>query len=244
MSQPLKNKSVLITRAADQSAHFIHQLQSLGATTLLLPLIKTTPINASELKRVFNSRNYDWLIFTSTNAVKFFFNSIQANGINCKIAAVGEKTKKALKEIGIPTDFIPSQFTAKQLAKELPISENDSILIPRSDIAKNDGVEILENRHCSVKTISIYKNSSLAYSNPELHTIFSQKIDFITFTSGSTVNSFIRLGLRIRNEKVICIGPQTAKVAKENRLHVSAIANPHTIEGMVEALLVMVRNEE
>jgi uroporphyrinogen-III synthase len=241
--QPLKNKTVLITRSANQSADFVHQLHNLGATTILLPLIQTAATNQSELKRVFNSDNFDWIIFTSTNAVKFFFNSIEPKSISSKIAAVGEKTKRALKEIGIPTDFIPSQFTAKQLANELPISENDSILIPRSDLAKNESVEILENKLCTVTTISIYKNSPKNYSSLELKKLFHQEIDYITFTSSSIVNTFIALEIQLNNEKIICIGPETAKSALANKLPVSAIANPHTIEGMVQSILLIARNE-
>jgi uroporphyrinogen-III synthase len=234
--QPLNQKTVFITRSADQTADFIIQLQNLGAQTISLPLIKNTLINEQELKRTFNSKKYDWLIYTSTNAVKFFFECIDLNNINSKIAVVGEKTKKAIENMGLRVDFTPTQFTAKMLAKELPITENDSILIPRSDLAKNDIVEILESRDCNVKTLSIYKNSSIHYTKTELNNIFNQKIDYITFTSGSTVKSFIELGFRPINEKIICIGPETAKIAKENNLVVSAIANPHTTEGMIEAI--------
>jgi uroporphyrinogen-III synthase len=234
--QPLNQKTVLITRPADQTADFIIQLQNLGAQTISLPLIKNTLINEQELKRTFNSEKYDWLIFTSTNAVKFFFKCIDLNSINTKIAAVGVKTKKAIEDIGLKVDFTPTQFTAKMLAKELPLSLNDYILIPRSDLAKNDIVEILESRDCNVKTLSIYKNSSIHYSKKERDSIFNQKINYITFTSGSTVKSFVKLGISLNNEKIICIGPETAKIAKENNLVVSAIANPHTTEGMIEAI--------
>tara|TARA_B100000809_G_scaffold182003_1_gene179748 strand:- start:1379 stop:2098 length:720 start_codon:yes stop_codon:yes gene_type:complete len=234
--QLLNQKTVLITRSADQTAEFIIQLQNLGAQTISLPLIKNSPINEQELKKIFNSEKYDWLIFSSTNAVKFFFDCINLNSINSKIAVVGEKTKKAIENLGLIVDFIPTQFTAKMLAKELPISLNDSILIPRSNLAKNDIVTVLESRNCNVKTFSIYKNSSIHYSKNERDSIFNQKIDYITFTSGSTVKSFVELGFRPNNEKIICIGPETAKIAEENSLVVSAIANPHTIEGMIEAI--------
>jgi uroporphyrinogen-III synthase len=237
----LKGKTILITRAAAQAEDFIIQLNELGAKTISLPLIKNTASNQTELVTLFNSQKYDWLIFTSTNAVQFFFESIAPKDINCKIAVVGEKTKKALSAIGLPTTFVPSQYTAKQLAKELPVSKNDSILIPRSDLAKNRSVEILEARECLVKTISIYSNSAINYSKLELANIFHQQIDFITFTSSSTVDSFIKLGICLKNERTICIGPETAKTAKENNLQVSAIANPHTIKGMITAIRNLVK---
>ncbi len=234
---PLKGKTVLITRSANQTKDFISQLEDLGAKTISFPLIKNTPINQEELKTRFSSNDYDWLIFTSTNAAKFFFESVGSKKVNAKIAVVGEKTKRAIEKTGLKVDFIPSQFTAKHLANELPISTEESILIPRSDLAKNDIIEILENRNCTIEALSIYKNSSINYSKTDLNNLFNQNIDFITFTSGSTVSSFTQLGIELKNEKTVCIGPETAKVAEENSLTVSAIANPHIIGGMIEALI-------
>jgi uroporphyrinogen-III synthase len=234
--QPLKGKTVLITRSANQTEEFINQLEDLGAKTISLPLIENKAINQTELRTVFNSKKYTWLIFTSTNAVKFFFESIDVKNVTSKIAVVGGKTKRAIEQLGLQVDFTPLKFTGKQLANELPISVNDSIFIPRSDLAKNDIVETLENRSCKVETLSTYKNTSINYSKTELNTIFNQKVDFITFTSGSAVESFIKLGISVGNINSICIGPETAKVAKANNLIVSAIASPHTIEGMIESI--------
>ena len=237
---PLKNKTVLITRSADQSEDFINKLQDLGANTIALPLIETTATNQHELTTLFNTKKYDWLIFTSTNAVKFFFESVNSKNISCKIAVVGEKTKTVVEENGLKVDFIPAEFTAKQLANQLPITENDTVLIPRSDLAKNDIIEILKERRCKVESIAIYKNSTVVYSKTELNNIFKQRIDYITFTSGSTVNSFTKLGITLKNEKVICIGPETEKVAIQNNISVSATANPHTIEGMIEKIRLLI----
>ncbi len=235
--QPLKGKTILVTRSAFQAEYFTNQLQDLGAKTIVFPLIKTTAINQSELVKQFNAITYNWIVFTSTNAVKFFFENIESKNVTSKIAVVGEKTKRVLEKFGVEVDFMPTQFTARQLANELPISKNDSILIPRSDLAKNDIVEILESKSCKVETVSIYENCSIEYSDNELNSVFKQQIDFIAFTSGSTVNSFMKLGVGLRLEKIVCIGPETAKVAKVNSLIVAAIANPHTIEGMVKELI-------
>lgn len=241
--QPLKNKTVLVTRSKEQAFSFIAILKSLGAKTIALPLIKNSAINQKELKTVFNSENYNWIIFTSPNAVNFFFKVINPKTIKCKIAVVGSKTEELLKKSGLTSNFIPSEFTAKKMAQELPVLENDKIFIPRSDLAKNNGVIILENRNCIVKTLSIYKNTAVKYSELELNKIFTSKIDFITFTSGSTVKSFIQLGIGLNNEKNICIGPETALIAEKHNLKVAAIANPHTIEGMIRSLIKMAAKE-
>lgn len=234
---PLKDKTILITRSANQAEEFINQLQELGANTITLPLIENTAINQGELIEKVNKNNYDWLIFTSVNAVRFFFDSVLVDTISSKIAVVGNKTGDLIRAYGLQIDFTPSEFTAKHLANEIPISANQRILIPRSNLAKNDIVEILENRNCNVEAISIYENNSIEYSATELQEIIKQKIDFITFTSGSTVKSFIELGIKLNDAKVICIGPETAKVAEQNKISVSGIANPHTIKGMVKSMV-------
>lgn len=233
---PLKNKTVLVTRSKNQASEFILKLEALGAKTITLPLITISAINQTELLQKATQSNFSWIVFTSPNAVQFFFETISPKNITNKIAAVGSKTKEHLEALGLTIDFIPTQFTAKQLAIEIPTKKGDSFFIPRSNLAKNDAVEQLENRGCSVATLAIYENTSVNYTPEELASIFNQKIDFITFASGSTVKSFTQLGIKINNEKVICIGPETAKVATQQNISTSEIANPHTIDGMIEAI--------
>lgn len=233
---PLKNKTILITRSAFQAEGFITQLKNLGAKALTLPLIETTCINQDDLINKVSHSNYDWVIFTSANAVRSFFKTVSPEKVSSKIAVVGSKTAQALKEYTVKPDFTPSEYTAKVLAEEMPVSAGERLLIPRSDLAKNEIVEILTAKDCIVDLISIYSNKSVVYSQTELDTIFNQKIDFITFTSGSTVSSFMNLGIQLNDEKIICIGPETAKIAKNNKLPISAIANPHTIEGMIKSI--------
>ncbi len=236
-NQPLKHKTILITRSANQVADFIQQLQDLGAITITLPLIENNPINQPELATKVTQTNYDWIIFTSTNAVRFFFETVSPQDISARIAAVGSKTAQLIKDQGLTIDFTPSEFTAKHLANEIPVETNQQILIPRSNLAKNDVVSILTTRNCIVDPISIYENTSIKYAPAELTAIFEQSIDYITFTSGSTVASFLDLGIELDTEKIICIGPETAKIAEQGGLSVTAIATPHTIEGMVKTMV-------
>jgi len=241
MQQPLKNKTIIVTRSENQALGFITQLKNLGAKTIALPLIKNTAKNQEELSSKLNQNGYNWIIFTSPNAVQFFFETISPKEINSKIATVGSKTKELINALGLTVDFIPSKFTAKQLATEIPVNENDTILIPRSNLAKNDIIEILKNRTCSIDTITIYENTAIRYSKKELDTIFKQQIDFITFTSGSTVASFMKLEIELNQEKIICIGPETAKIASDYNLSVSGISNPHNIDGMINELTKLSR---
>jgi uroporphyrinogen-III synthase len=234
---PLKNTTILITRAESQSEDFSKKLQRLGANTISIPLIKTAPINKTELSSSYNN-TFDWLIFTSVNAAIYFFETIDSKTVQSKIAVVGEKTAQYIQHLGLMVNFQPSEYTGKHLANEIPINTNEKIFIPRSIVAKNDLVEILENRNCKVTSLSIYDNTPIAYSIEELTNLLNCKIDYITFTSGSTVKAFANLNYPLNHTKAICIGPETAKIAQQLNITIAEMANPHTIEGMIDAILL------
>ena len=122
------------------------------------------------------------------------------------------------------------------MATELPIEANQHVFIPRSDLAKNDIVEVLEQRGCLVTTLSIYQNTSTRYSLKEVEEINKQQIDFVVFTSGSAVKSYYDNHIVLKDAKVICIGPETAKIAIEKNSKVTAVANPHTMEGVLDVI--------
>ena len=240
---PLKNKTVLITRPKEQATSFISKLQQLGATPVELPLICIEKTNPSELIETYHHHQFDWIVFTSSNAVHTFFEVIQPSLVNAKIAVIGPKTEEALNKLGIKSTFISPTHTAEKLANEIPIAENEHILLPQSAIAKNDIVEILEKRKAKVFPIKTYQNTAVKYDQEKLNKLINQKIDFITFTSGSTVTAYSNLNLPLKDAQVICIGPETAKVAYQHNIKVDAIANPHTVEGMVESMKELKRQE-
>lgn len=234
---PLKNKTVLVTRSKEQAAEFIIHLQELGATPIHFPLIKIEAINQSELERQYNEQHFDWIIFTSANAVHTFFKVVQPISVNAKIAVVGTKTEEALKTYKLASNFIPSQFTAEILAKEIPVIANENILLPQSAISKNNLINLLGERQTTIFPIKTYQNTPIKYIQEKIEEIFIEQIDFVTFTSGSSVKSFAALGIPLKNSKTVCIGPETAKIAQEHNLKVDAIASPHTIEGITEAMI-------
>ncbi len=233
----LQNKTILITRPKEQANGFFLKLKKLGAQPIAFPLIEITPINKAQLLAAYSKNNFDWLLFTSGIAVKYFFEVINPNTIKSKIAVVGSKTENELKKHHLNATFIPSDFTAETLAKEIPINENETILIPQSDLAKSNLVKTLKTRKTNPFPINTYQNSKVKYSKKELQELFNSKIDFITFTSGSTVSAFADLKINLNATKVVCIGYETAKVAETNRIKVDAIANPHTIEGIINAII-------
>jgi len=233
----IKNKTVLITRSREQSNHFSEQLKALGFNTITLPLIEITPINSDKLTKVVTKNQYDWILFTSTNAVKYFFNAVPKNKISSKIAVVGNKTQEAIQELGLDIQFIPTKYTGKNLAEELPIYSKNKILIPHSAKASNEIEKILQKRGCNITIIDIYENKAIQYKKEKLAEIITQNIDYVVFTSASIVEAFYKLPYKINAKKIICIGPETAKRAKALNLKVNAVSNPHNTEGMISAIL-------
>jgi len=238
---PLKNKRVVITRPKDKIAPFAEKLKKLGAKPIELPLIQLLPINQSELIKTYQKQHFDWIIFTSYNAVHTFFEVIDRTSIHSKIAVVGPKTKEALDQYYLTDAFLPSAYIADVLAKELPVLANDIILLPQSVIAKNNMERLLKERNVKVQVIKTYENVKISYTENEIQNLFKGGIDYIIFTSGSTVKSFVDLGVEINSTKVVCIGPETAKIALQYNTLVAAIANPYTEEGIIEAIIDLER---
>lgn len=248
MKKNLSGKKVVVTRAEKQAKSLIDGIERTGGEALSLPLIQFAAMqDQSELLAAFkNLEKYDWLVFTSANAVDFFFDAAEAAGVkfyfypDLKIATVGEKTKLQLEQRGYRTNFVPIQYTAEILAENMDENiEGKHILIPRSEKASDEYLEVFLKRGAIPHAIEVYKNQNVSYSKEDVEVVLNQRPDYLTFTSGSTVKAFHQLRLNYGLEtsaKWICIGPSTAKVAKDLGYEITAVAEPHTVEGMVEAI--------
>ena len=241
MKSPLNNVTVLIPRPIEQSNEFADKLEKLGATPVIFPLIELKPINQDQLKTAFSKNEFDWIIFTSGIAVKCFFEVIHYTKVKAKIAAVGSQTKAAIEELGLKVDFIPSAATAQKLAKEIPVTKNEKILIPRSKISNDTIIDILKQKEAKITVIDIYDNTPVAYTKEEIEEVLNTPINVITFTSGSTVNSFLDLirkyKIRLNDIHKVSIGPSTTAEAQKRFLEIDATAENHSIDGMIDQIL-------
>lgn len=241
MKFPLNNVTVLIPRPIEQSNEFADKLEKLGATPVIFPLIELKTINQELLKTTFSKNEFDWIIFTSGIAVKCFFEIIHYTKVKAKIAAVGSQTKAAIEELGLKVDFIPSAATAQKLAKEIPVTKNEKILIPRSKISNDTIIDILKQKEAKITVIDIYDNTPVAYTKEEIEEVLNTPINVITFTSGSTVNSFLDLirkyKIRLNDIHKVSIGPSTTAEAQKRFLEIDATAENHSIDGMIEEIL-------
>ena len=241
----LKNIKVLVPRPVGQADEFSKKLEALGAEPILFPLINVEAINKKEVKSTYQSTSFDWVIFTSSVAVQFFFNVVKPEEVTSRIAVVGTSTKKAIEKLGLKVNFLPSAATAKKLVKEIPLNKGEKVFIPRSKIAGTAIVDTLKKRGIVITELATYNNVPIDYTQEQIEEVLAQNINVITFTSGSTVENFVMLlrkyKIKLGTEHIVTIGPSTTAAAKKMRLEVDKTAETHNIDGLIEVIESMYR---
>lgn len=258
--KPLLGKKILITRARDQSSGFAKKLNSLGADVVEVPTIEIAP-PASWNKvdmAIKKLDKFDWLIFTSVNGVRFFFQRLIKKGDiklppPLKICAIGPATAKEIMSYGIRVDYIPKEFVAESILKgfEKKDIKDKRILIARAKKARDILPAGLQKIGASVEVIETYRTVKPKGLERRLKKILKEeKIDVITFTSSSTVSNFIKFlkGIDIKevlkNTVIACIGPITSKTAREFGLSISIQPNEFTITGLTNAIVQYFKNKK
>jgi uroporphyrinogen III methyltransferase/synthase len=256
--EALTGKRILITRPVGEAKILSIKLNALGATTIEVPTIEITdPINSLPLdESIRNLTKYDWVIFTSVQGVRSFVNRMAKLKISSeilndvKIAAIGSATAGALELAGKKADFIPNAFLTERIAADLGDVRGRFILLPRANIASKELPLMLKQRGAIVEEVTAYRTLIPPQLTPDLLIgILESGIDLVTFTSPSTVQNFVQVLNQkkyaerlLKNLKAACIGPVTGKVAEQLGIHVSVIANTHTAEALVEAIVNEIGN--
>ncbi len=257
-SAPLSGTTVLVTRAAGQSAQFSDRLQQLGAVVVEMPALEIVPPSSwAELDgAIARLSEFDWLILTSANAVEYFFERLAVNisGIRAlaglKIAVVGEKTAQCLAQRGIKPDFIPPEFVADSLAVNFPTPVVGlQILFPRVESGGRDVlVKDFVNRKAIVTEVAAYQSRCPeAIAPAALEALRNGKVNVVTFASSKTVKHFCQLVEQSQGEEswqdwltgvcVASIGPQTSKACEAFLGRVDVEAKEYTLEGLVRAIV-------
>lgn len=252
-TRPLSGKTVLITRASRQAGSLRNLLEEKGAEVLEFPVIEMLPPSDwKETDKAINDfENFEWVVFTSANGADFFFQRLHALGKDArlfagkKIAVIGEATAETLAKYGLRADLIPEKYTAEGLAeafRKLTV-RGRSFLLARTDIAPPYLREELSRMGAQVQDLTVYRTVKVqdAARKKQLEKWMGErKIDFITFTSSSTVKYFFEAltpGLRKKlKSRLISIGPVTSGTLKEYGAKPYREAKTHTIPGMVEAI--------
>ena len=249
--KPLFGKNIVVTRCRTQSSALAEKISDMGGNPIEVPTIKIQKVEDNkELEAEINRiKDYTYIIFSSKNAVDIFFEKLNDMGYdtrvlyNSKICAVGVETAKAIKSRGIITDIVPEKYVAEGLYEELKdiINENDKILIPRAKNARDFLVNKLSEK-CYIKEVITYESViDNDKKNLALEVIEDENIDYITFSSSSTVKNFITLigeeNLeKLENKKIISIGPITSKTIEDFGLEVYKEAEVSTIDSMIDLI--------
>src|SRR5512138_2273004 len=183
-------KRILVTRARAQAGDFAEKLHAAGFEPIFFPVIEIHPIeNNIALERALSKLDcYEWVVFTSVNAVETVFDRFPSihwkNGI--KVAAIGPKTAEALKARGVDPDFVPQEYVAEAILPGLGDLRGKWVLLPRAEIARKALPEAIFEAGGVPHEISVYKTLPAQIDMNGLAALKSG-VDWITFTSPSTV---------------------------------------------------------
>lgn len=249
--KPLFGKRVLITRTREQASKLSKALAELGAEVIEIPTIEVKPLLTENIfESIKNISSYDWLIFTSENGIKYFFEALSYLKLDLrilggvKIAVIGPATKNALFSRGLYADLMPEKnYTQEGLCEAFSKIEieNKRILIVRAKKAREFLPEILQKRGARVEILPIYETIKPLDSLEKLKEVI-HNLDIITFTSSSTVDNFFELlkegQLTLSHDTLFAsIGPITTETLKRYGYPPQITAKEYTVPGLVSAIV-------
>gem|GEM_PF-2318848 len=252
-NKPLFGKTVVVTRARSQASAFREKLAAQGANVVEAAAIKTSPLELfEEDKRIINNtKEYQCIVFTSGEGVRYFFDALYKEGKdtralgNSKVAAIGCATARELHKYGIVPDIIPVDYKAESAVEALEeeLNAGDSVLLIQPKVARDVIPRCLRHRNMDVDILRLYETTQDTSQQEALVTALTEgTVDYITFTSSSTVTNTIQLlgdnALELLgNTKVACIGPITAATAMSAGLKPAIISDVYTTDGLVNAIV-------
>lgn len=233
-------KKVLITRPRAQAADFGAALQAAGLEPVYFPVIEIRPVDDLSPFTLALSRGVDWVVFTSVNAVDAVFSAPLSTWDGLRLAAVGRKTADALRQHGLEPDFIPQTFTGPSVLPGLGELTGKTVLLPRSEIARPELPAVIRAAGGIALEVTVYHTLPAEVEADGLKALQTH-LDWVTFTSPSTVENFVALARRYGVDGLAipaaCIGPTTAEAAREAGFARVVTAEEYTVEGLVQVLL-------
>jgi uroporphyrinogen III methyltransferase/synthase len=247
---------VLVPRTKEQAGSLVARLAEHGGVADVVPTISVepprTPHQIEKAVKGLVTGRYEWIGFTSVNAVRAIREKFAEFGLDArafaglKVAAVGGVTAAALREWGIEPDLVPSgdqEQSAQGLLEIWPpfdevLDPINRVFLPRADIATDTLVAGLQQNGWEVDDVTAYRTVRAAPPPAEVReAIKSGKFDAVVFTSSSTVRNLVGIAGKPHPTTVVaCIGPQTAKTAEEHGLRVDVLAPEPSVEALVRAL--------
>jgi len=245
MRRNLRGQRIVVTRARHQAEELAGPLREAGAEPILLPVIGIAPpddksalINAAE-----HADAYDWIIFTSANAIAAFVAELPDTGkwFNPRIATIGPATRQVAEEYGFHVELMPEKYVAEALAEAFRAHPLDGkrILIPSAAVTRDVVPNELRKRGAEVEVVTAYQNV-IPYEAPQqAKEIFQAPLpDWVTFASSSAVDhlaALVDIDL-LKQIKLASIGPATSATIESRGLQVTSEALKQTIPGLIEAM--------
>ncbi|PYJ69627.1 MAG: uroporphyrinogen-III C-methyltransferase [Verrucomicrobia bacterium] len=247
--RPLSGKRIVITRTRKQASALSSKLRALGAQVIELPTIRIEPPNdlRSFAELVQDAHIYDWIVFTSANGVEAFFeiffklyDDVREIGA-ARIAAIGPATAQRVKDFHLHVDLQPEEFVAEAVVKEFQKQgsiENLRILLVGAEKTRDVLLKELSALGAIVDQAFAYRTvPETRDTTGARRQLAREGADLITFTSSSTVENFLALGLPWpKGMQVASIGPITSKTARDHGLKIAVEAHQHDIDGLVQVI--------
>jgi uroporphyrinogen-III synthase len=244
----LAGRTILVTRPADQVRPLVRELERRGSRVLVAPTIRIVPARSAVLTAALKglaAGTFDWITLTSRASVDVLRDRLPTPGdVRSKVAVIGDGTAEAFRRwTRRDPDLQPSTFTTAALARAFP-SGTGRVLCARADIAPEGLEAALQGKGWETERVDAYRTVFATSLPREARDALRRgDVDAVTFTSASTVRGFVNAhGLEAARgssgvpPKMVAIGPVTAAAARAAGLRPAAVAKPHTLEGLVDAL--------
>lgn len=246
---PLAGRRIVVTRAREQAAGLSIGLRRLGAEVIELPAIEfcppadPAPLDAA----IARLAEYDWIVFTSANGVRFFAERARRLGadfgrLRAAVCAIGPATRKAAEQAGLRVELMPKEYVAESVVEAFRGYDlaGRRVLLPRAAVARDLVPAELRRRGAQVDVVEVYRAVAPADLAQRAQRIFRErKPHWVTFTSTSTVVHLVEaVGVEaMAGVRIASIGPVTSAAVRRYGLQVAAEARIFTAEGLIEAIL-------
>jgi uroporphyrinogen-III synthase len=238
----LAGRVILVTRPSSRTDPLTRELKKRGAAVISAPTIQILPARNAALTRALKdlrAGRFEWITLTSAATVDMLRTRLESpRHIRAQVAVIGDGTEAAFRRwTRREPDLKPSAFTTAALARAIPPGTG-RVMCPRADIAPEGLEEALAAKGWTPTRVEAYR-TRLAKSLPPAarQALADGRVDAVTFTSASSVKGFVSASRRpMTGPRFVCIGPVTAREARAQGMRVAAVAKPHTMEGIVDAL--------
>jgi uroporphyrinogen-III synthase len=233
INQPLYGVRIVITRP--EAKPLAEELERLGAEVTVVPLIEIRPAEGRALEDAIDTMGtFDWVVLTSVNGVAAVAQGLAGLGGDARVAAVGPVTAEAIREHGVEPAFVATR-ASDDIAAGLGDIAGLRVLLPQADLAEPHLADELRGRGAHVESVVAYRTILV---EPPMWGILPLRIaDAVVLASGSACRSLAAAGGAGGGAMLVCIGPKTAKVAREVGLKVGLVADEATSDGIIQALV-------